>query len=47
MDAILLKIKADIISRPLIALLIVVTLVAASRLLTLALATLLHLNAPY
>jgi putative ABC transport system permease protein len=47
MDAILQKIKADITSRPLISLLIVVTITAASALLTLALATLLHLNAPY
>ena len=47
MDAILPKIKADIISRPLISLLIVVTIIAASTLLTLALATLLHLNSPY
>jgi hypothetical protein len=46
MDAILQKIKADITSRPLISLLIVVTITAASALLTLALATLLHLNAP-
>lgn len=47
MEAILLKIKADLTSRPLISLLIVLTIIAASTLLTLALATLLHLNAPY
>lgn len=47
MDAILPKIKADITSRPLISLLIVVTIVAASTLLTLALATLMNINAPY
>ena len=47
MDAILPKIKADITSRPLISFLIVVTIVAASMLLTLALATLMHLNASY
>ncbi len=47
MDAILLKIKADLTSRPLISLLIILTIIAASTLLTLALATLLHLNAPY
>ena len=47
MDAILLKIKADLTSRPLISLLIVITIIAASTLLTLALATLMHINGPY
>jgi putative ABC transport system permease protein len=47
MDAVLPKIKADITSRPLISLLIVVTIIAASMLLTLALATLMNINAPY
>ncbi|MGC9468671.1 MAG: FtsX-like permease family protein [Anaerolineae bacterium] len=47
MIAILRKMWADIISRPLISLLVVVTVVTSSALLTLALATLLNLNAPY
>lgn len=47
MEATLSKMKADLTSRPLIALLIILTIIAASALLTLALATLLHLNAPY
>ncbi len=47
MDAILQKIKADILSRPLISGLIILTLVAASLLLTLALTTLLNISAPY
>jgi putative ABC transport system permease protein len=47
MDAILPKLRADITSRPLISLLVVATITAASMLLTLALATLMHLNAPY
>ena len=47
MNAILLKIKADLTSRPLISLLIVITIIAASTLLTLALATLMHINGPY
>lgn len=41
------KIKADVRSRLLISLLILVTIVAASTLLTLALATLMNLSAPY
>ena len=47
MNVILQKIKADIASRPLISVLVVVTIVVASALLTLALATLLNLSAPY
>ncbi|MBN1890876.1 MAG: FtsX-like permease family protein [Thermoflexales bacterium] len=47
MDAVWQKIKADIASRRLISSLIVVTIVAASALLTLALATLLNMEAPY
>ncbi|HET90021.1 MAG TPA: ABC transporter permease [Chloroflexi bacterium] len=47
MDAVWLKVKADVLSRPLISLLILVTIVAASALFTLALATLLNLSAPY
>ncbi|HEY89295.1 MAG TPA: FtsX-like permease family protein [Thermoflexia bacterium] len=47
MNAILQKIRADLTSRPLINLLILLTITAASALLTLALATLLNLNAPY
>jgi len=47
MDAIWQKIKADIVSRPLISLLILVTIVTSSALLTLALATLININAPY
>lgn len=47
MDAIWHKIKADIISRPLISALIIVTVVTSSALLTLALATLMNATAPY
>ena len=47
MNVILQKIKADIASRPLISLLVVVTIVATSALLTLALATLMNISAPY
>ncbi len=41
------KIKADVIGRPFISLLTLVTIVSATMLLTLALATLLNLSAPY
>lgn len=47
MTAIVKKAKADILSRPMITILIIVTVAACSTLLTLALATLLHLSAPY
>lgn len=47
MDAVLQKIRADITSRPLVSMLIVTTIVAASTLLTLALATLMNISAPY
>ena len=47
MHAILQKAWADILSRPLISVLIVVTVTTSSTLLTLALATLMHLSAPY
>lgn len=47
MDAIWQKIKADITSRPAVSVLITVTIIASATLLTLALATLLNLGAPY
>jgi putative ABC transport system permease protein len=47
MNAIFQKIKADLISQPLISTLIIITIIAASTLLTLALATLLNLSEPY
>jgi putative ABC transport system permease protein len=47
MDAVWQKIKADIVSRPLISALIVVTVVMSATLLTLALATLMNISAPY
>jgi putative ABC transport system permease protein len=47
MSAILKKAKADIVSRPVISLLIIVTVATSSTLLTLALATLLNMSAPY
>ncbi len=47
MDAIWLKIKADLRSRRLVAALITLTIAAASMLLTLALATLVNMDAPY
>ena len=47
MDVILQKIKADIASRPLLSLLLVVTIIVASALLTLALTTLMNISAPY
>jgi len=47
MDAILQKIKADIIKRPLSSLLIILTISASSALLTLAIATLINISAPY
>ncbi len=47
MDAVLQKIKADIFSRPAISALILITIVAASTLLTLATATLINLDSPY
>jgi putative ABC transport system permease protein len=47
MSAILKKAKADILSRPMISLLIVITVATSSTLLTLALATLMNLSAPY
>jgi putative ABC transport system permease protein len=47
MRAILKKAKADILSQPLISLLIVITVATSSTLLTLALATLMNLSAPY
>jgi putative ABC transport system permease protein len=46
-SAVLKKAKADILSRPMISLLIVVTVITSSTLLTLALATLMNLSAPY
>jgi putative ABC transport system permease protein len=46
-NAVWQKIKADIISRPLISILIAVTIVTSSALLTLALATLMNISAPY
>jgi putative ABC transport system permease protein len=47
MEAVLQKIKADILSRPKISLLIMATVISSSMLLTLALATLMNTNAPY
>jgi putative ABC transport system permease protein len=47
MRAILQKAKADIVSRPLISALIIITVATSSTLLTLALATLMNLSAPY
>ena len=47
MDAVLQKIKADIAGRPLVSILIVITIVTASALLTLALATLMNMQGPY
>jgi len=47
MQAIWQKVKADILTRPLISLLVFVTVATSSMLLTLALATLTNLNAPY
>jgi putative ABC transport system permease protein len=47
MRAILQKIKADIVSRPLISALILITIITSSALLTLALATLSNIYGPY
>ena len=47
MDAILQKIKADIVSRPFISALIVITIIASTTLLTLAVATLMNISVPY
>ncbi|MDZ7704248.1 MAG: ATP-binding cassette domain-containing protein [Trueperaceae bacterium] len=47
MNAVIQKIKADILHRPVMSLLVVATIFASSTLLTLAIATLTHLNAPY
>jgi putative ABC transport system permease protein len=47
MRAILQKARADIVSRPLISVLIIITVATSSTLLTLALATLMNLSAPY
>jgi putative ABC transport system permease protein len=47
MEAVLQKIKADILSRPKISLLIMLTVLSSSMLLTLALVTLMNTNAPY
>lgn len=47
MEAVWQKIKADIISRPLISILILITIITSATLLTLATATLVNTNAPY
>lgn len=47
MDAILQKIKADIVSRPVVSILIIITVLASATLLTLALATLINISGPY
>jgi putative ABC transport system permease protein len=47
MDALIQKIKADITSRPLISTLIIITIATAATLLTMALGTLMNINAPY
>jgi putative ABC transport system permease protein len=47
MEAVWQKIKADILSRPMVSILILVTIIASATLLTLATATLMNTNAPY
>ncbi len=47
MRAVWIKIKADVLTRPMVSLMILLTIVSATMLLTLALATLLNLSAPY
>ena len=47
MDAVIHKLQADLTSRPLLSMLIIATTLAASMLLTLALATLINIGAPY
>jgi putative ABC transport system permease protein len=47
MNAIVEKLKADIAGRPVVSTLILITIIAAATLLTLALATLMNLDAPY
>lgn len=47
MGAVLVKVKADLLTRPLISALILVTIVTSSTLLTLALATLANISGPY
>jgi len=47
MGPILQKIKADIISRPVISALVLITVITSSALLTLALATLMNISGPY
>ena len=47
MEAVWQKIKADIMGRPLISVLVLVTIITSATLLTLALATLMNINAPY
>jgi putative ABC transport system permease protein len=47
MEAVWQKIKADIMGRPLISALVLITIITSATLLTLALATLMNINAPY
>lgn len=47
MNAILSKIKADITSRPLVSILIIITVAASATLLTMAVATLMNITGPY
>ncbi len=47
MGPVWMKIRADVLSRPLVSLLVMVTILSAATLLTLALATLLNLSEPY
>jgi hypothetical protein len=47
MNVILSKIKADITSRPLISILIIITVAASATLLTMAVATLMNITGPY
>jgi len=47
MGAVWQKIKADILSRPVISILILITIASSAALLTPALATLINTNAPY
>ncbi|MBN2004785.1 MAG: FtsX-like permease family protein [Anaerolineae bacterium] len=47
MRAVWLKVKADVLARPVVSLMTLLTVISATTLLTLALATLLNLSAPY
>lgn len=47
MSAVLIKIKADLTSRPMVSALVLLTITASATLLTLAVATLMHMSTPY